>query len=197
VSARIPFHAATLQNLSSRGFSTRNADAEPAFALHHNKEIAMDNSIGKPGAETPEESARRIKQSAADVVERGKEAATHAAERGVNRAVNSADSAASALRRAAADIEPDNRLIGAALRKSAEGIEQATRSLGDGDLSHALDDLNAFARRNPAMFLGASLALGFALARVGKTAIEDVQAGQSEQTGDGAYNPYASSVPGM
>jgi hypothetical protein len=35
-----------------------------------------------------------------------------------------------------------------------------------------MDDLNGFARRQPALFLGASLALGFALARVGKTAIE-------------------------
>ena len=38
--------------------------------------------------------------------------------------------------------------------------------------ARGVSDLNAFARRNPAIFLGASVALGFALARVGKTAIE-------------------------
>ena len=49
------------------------------------------------------------------------------------------------------------------------------------------------ARRNPALFLGASVALGFALARVGKTAIErSTDADTNEQ-----YNPYTSATPGM
>lgn len=151
----------------------------------------METSNG-PGADaTPADSARRIKDSASTVLERGKEAAAATVEKGAEQARSTADSAASALRRAADDVESDNRWIGSALRKSAEGIERASRSLDGGDLSRALDDLNGFARRNPALFLGASLALGFALARVGKTAMERVSDGAPER-GD-SYSP----MPGL
>jgi hypothetical protein len=155
-----------------------NSAHELAFALHHNKESTMENSDGT-GASTPADTARRVKdaagtvkEAAIGVVERGKQAATDAASKGAERASNMADSTASALRRAAEDVEGDNRLIGTALRKSAESIERAAQSFQGGDISRAMDDLNGFARRQPALFLGASLALGFALARVGKTAIE-------------------------
>jgi hypothetical protein len=152
----------------------------------------MDTSNGTPGADTtPADSARRIKDSAATVIDRGKEAAAATVERGAERAKTSIDSATSALRRAADDVEVDNRWIGAALRKSAEGIERATASLDGGDLSRALDDLNGFARRNPAIFLGASVALGFALARVGKTAAERV--GEDGAERDDTYSP----MPGL
>ena len=133
----------------------------------------MENSNGTPGVSTtPAESARRIKDSASSVIDRGKEAAAEAVNEGVDRVAGSAESAASALRRAAADVDSDHAWIGSALRKGADGLERASQSLSGGDFTRALDDLNGFARRQPALFLGASLALGFALARVGKTAIE-------------------------
>jgi hypothetical protein len=145
-----------------------------------------------PGADTtPADAARRIKDSASTVIERGKEAAATTVEKGAEQARSSAESAAHALRRAADDVEGDNRWIGSALRKSAEGVERAARSLEGGDISRTLDDLNGFARRNPALFLGASLAVGFALARVGKTAVERVSEGAPEQA-DG-YSP----MPGL
>lgn len=153
----------------------------------------MDNT--NPGAAdaTPGDSARRIKDSASTVVERGKEAAMQKAHEGAERVASTAQTTASALRRAADDVEPDNAWIGKALRKSADGLEQATRSLAGGDYSRGIADLNAFARRQPAIFLGASLALGFALARVGKTAIEAA----TEDTTTDEYNPYTSPTPGM
>lgn len=153
----------------------------------------MDNSDGMTGASsTPADSARRIKDSASTVIERGKEAAGEAATKGAERVASTADSTASALRRAADDVEGDNRMIGTALRKSAESIERATQSLHGGDYSRALDDLNGFARRQPALFLGASVALGFALARVGKTAIEEASDGTPSRDSD-SYSP----LPGL
>jgi hypothetical protein len=117
-----------------------------------------------------------VKDAASTVVERGKQAASDAANRGIERANTVAHSTASALRRAADDVEGDNRLIGNALRKGAESIERAAQSFQGGDISRTVEDLNGFARRQPALFLGASLALGFVLARVGKTAIEQASA---------------------
>ncbi|PZO53443.1 MAG: hypothetical protein DCF16_06910 [Alphaproteobacteria bacterium] len=152
----------------------------------------MDNTNGAPSA-TPADSARRIKDSATQLLETGKDAAKHKVEQGVESVAQSAQTTASALRRAADDVQPDNAWIGNVLRKSAESLDNATRSLADGDVSRGVSDLNAFARRNPAIFLGASVALGFALARVGKTAIERATDADSNEQ----YNPYTSSTPGM
>jgi hypothetical protein len=133
----------------------------------------MDNPDGADGAQARlSDSVRRVKDAAETVLERGKEKTGEAIAQGAERAGAAADTTAAALKRAAADIEGDNQLIGSALRKGAEAIERAAQSIQGGDLSRTVADLNGFARRQPALFLGASLALGFALARVGKTAIE-------------------------
>lgn len=135
----------------------------------------MENSNGAPGeTTTPADAARRLKDTAATLVERGKEAADEQIEQGARRAAGSAHGVAAALRRVADEVEGEQGWIGSALRKSADGVDKATNSLGDGDVSRAMESLNGFARQQPAIFLGASLALGFALARVGKTAIERV-----------------------
>jgi hypothetical protein len=149
----------------------------------------MENSDGMSGAPpAPADTARRVKDAAATVkdaartgLERGKQIASDAAVEGAQRAASAADATSSALRRAADDVEGDNRLIGTALRKGADTIERAAQALQGGDISRVVDDLNGFARRQPALFLGASVALGFALARVGKTAIEQGSADIADQ----------------
>jgi hypothetical protein len=146
---------------------------------HHNKESTMENSDGMTEASAnAADATQRVKDAAGTVIDRGKQVAGDAVAKGAEKASNAADTTASALRRAADDVEGDNRLIGAALRKSAESIERAAQSLQGGDISKAVEDLNGFARRQPALFLGASVALGFALARVGKTAIEQSSEGE-------------------
>jgi hypothetical protein len=142
----------------------------------------MDNPDGLTG-QAPADATRRVKDAASTVVERGKEAANDAAAKGAERVTTVAGSTASALRRAAEDVEGENRMIGTALRRGAESIERAAHSLHGGDLSRVVEDLNGFARRQPALFLGASLALGFALARVGKTGLEQSADGASMRPG--------------
>ena len=133
----------------------------------------MDNPNGTPGASTtPADSARRLKDSASTVIDRTKQVAVDKAQEGVQQLASGVQSATSALRRVADDVEGDNGIIGAALRKSADSIDQATRAFSEGDLTRVVDDVNGFARRQPAVFLGLTFALGFALARVGKAALE-------------------------
>lgn len=141
----------------------------------------MDNSNGTPGASpTPADSARRLKETATTVVDRTKQAAVDKAQEGVQHLASGVQTATSALRRAADDINVDNSLIGAALRMSADSIDQATRAFSDGDISRVVDDVNGFARRQPAIFLGVTFALGFALARIGKAALESSQRSEDE-----------------
>jgi len=114
------------------------------------------------------------------VVDRTKQAAVDKAQEGVQHLASGVQTATSALRRAADDINLDNSLIGAALRKSADSIDQATRAFSDGNISRVVDDVNGFARRQPAIFLGVTFALGFALARIGKAALESSQRSEDE-----------------
>lgn len=154
----------------------------------------MDNSNGAQdtagGASA--EPTERVKDSARSVVESTKRAAQDKLSEGATRVSDSAQAAASSLRRAADDVQGDHAWIGMALRKSADGIENAAQSLRGGDINRALGDLNGFARRQPTLFLGGSIALGFMLARVGKTAIE------SEETDTVRdLRPADSSTPAM
>lgn len=131
------------------------------------------NPNGEPdAAATGEDAVRRIKDSAETVTDRAKQAVSDTAAQSAQKLSDKAVSVASSLRRAADDIEGEQAWLGAALRKSADGIERSGQSLQGGDLNRVVGELNGFARRQPALFIGASLALGFALARVGKTAIE-------------------------
>lgn len=133
----------------------------------------MDASNG--AEETDAASAtptERVKESARSIVETTKQAAQDKLNEGADKVSDSAQAAANSLRRAADDVQGQHAWIGSALRKSADGIEGAARSLRGGDVNRALSDLNAFARRQPTLFLGGSTALGFMLARVGKTAME-------------------------
>lgn len=138
----------------------------------------MENSEGTTGgAASPDDATRRIKDAAGTVLERTKQAAADTANRGKDSVVSSVQTAASSLRRAADDAQNENAMIGKALRSFADGLDKASTSLGGGDLNRTLRSVNDFARREPAIFLGASFALGFALARVGKTALESHPSG--------------------
>ena len=138
------------------------------------------------------EPTERVKESARSVVETTKRAAEEKLAEGATRVSDSAQAAASSLRRAADDVQGDHAWIGTALRKSADGIESAAQSLRGGDVNRALGDLNAFARRQPTLFLGGSLALGFVLARVGKTALENAPSDSLNN-----MRPADSSTPAM
>lgn len=136
-------------------------------------ELDRGAGYGAPNADaTATDAADRIKQAASGAMNTAKDVAGEALHKGAERLERTTHGAAQALRRAADDCVNENAWIGTALRKSADGIERASGAIAGGDVQRVLDDVNGFARRQPALFLGVSLALGFAAARVGKTAIE-------------------------
>src|SRR3546814_8332764 len=79
---------------------------------------------------------------------------------------------ASRLRELAGQVESDIPWMSTAFQKSAGGLDSVTDSLTQGDMKDVMAGVTDFARRQPAIFLGASVALGFALSRVGKAALE-------------------------
>lgn len=131
----------------------------------------MENPNG-PTGESARDSVRRAQNSTQEALQAAKDAAKHRIEREGQKVAEGVQSTASSLRRAADESDSEQAWIGAALRRGADGLESVTRTLSSGDLNGAASQLGDFARRQPALFLGASVALGFVLARVGKTAVE-------------------------
>lgn len=131
----------------------------------------MDNQNDGPAASL-DDAARRVRDAASGAVTDVKHAALQGVEDARTKAGDTGHSTASRLRDFAGQVEGDLPWMAAAFTKSADGLDSVTNSLTKGDLNECMSGVSEFARRQPAIFLGASVAIGFALARVGKTAFE-------------------------
>lgn len=136
-----------------------------------------------------------IKAAAGSAMKDVKNAALHQVEGAREKAGEMGHSTASRFRDLAGQVEQDLPWLSGAFTKSADGLDNVTDSLTRGDLGQTFNALTDFAKRQPAIFLGASVALGFALARIGKTAIEEAapapqRTDASPQPFDGVNTPY-------
>ncbi len=145
------------------------------------------------------ETGEAAKSRAADLTEKAKseasdvaEAATEKARDYANDRVETAKSYASGeidktadrVRNAAREFGEDGYPAQAA-DYLADNLHQAADALRSADVGSVVDDLSQFARRNPAVFLGAAALLGFAAARVMKAS--ERQRGRSNADYDRAY----------
>lgn len=64
--------------------------------------------------------------------------------------------------------------IAQAIDGGAQELTSLAQALRENDLSSLLSQVQSFAKRQPGVFVGASLAAGFALARLGKVVAADV-----------------------
>ncbi|MDP3493134.1 MAG: hypothetical protein Q8R82_08465 [Hyphomonadaceae bacterium] len=155
----------------------------------------MENRKDGP-AGSVEDSARRVRDAAGEVVTDAKHASLQGVEDARAKAGDKGHSTATRLRELASHVEGDMPWMATAFTKSADGLDSVTNSLTQGDLKHSLSGVTDFAKRQPAIFLGASVALGFALARVGKAALEQSHASAAPQPArerapfDGIDSPY-------
>jgi signal transduction histidine kinase len=133
---------------------------------------------GTSPSESSDDAAGSAKQQVSEAFKSAKDALGDKLHDGVEDITSSANSAADALRDAAKTVKRDHAWMGSALEKSADGLDAVTRSLAGGDLNRIIEDLGGFARRQPQIFLGVTLALGFAVARLGKVA-QASEGGQS------------------
>jgi hypothetical protein len=148
----------------------------------------MDKPNDGPAASL-DDAAQRVRDAASGAATDVKHAAMQGVEDARTKAGDTGHSTASRLRGFAGQVEGDMPWMAAAFTKSADGLDSVTDSLTRGDLNQCLSGVSEFAKRQPAIFLGASVALGFALARIGKTALEEAMPGDaaSGQTGQVPY----------
>jgi len=143
-----------------------------------------------------EDAARRVRDAAGEAVSDAKHAALQGVEDARAKAGDKGHSAASRFRDLAGQVEGEMPWMATAFRKSADGLDNVTNSLTSGDINQCLAGVSDFAKRQPAIFLGASVAIGFALARVGKTALEQARPASPTPTServpfDGVEGSYA------
>jgi ElaB/YqjD/DUF883 family membrane-anchored ribosome-binding protein len=93
---------------------------------------------------------------------------------------------ASAARSAAEQFdEHGNRVVADYIQRAADGLERFSDAVRTRDISSLMGDAEDFARRQPAVFIGAGVAVGFMLARFLKSSSERREAERHGYKGGG------------
>jgi ElaB/YqjD/DUF883 family membrane-anchored ribosome-binding protein len=143
------------------------------------------------------EAVSTVKSTVKEEAETVKEKANAVVSEAQTKAADQARTAANTLRDTANRLDGELPWMNTALNKTADGLERLTSTINTGDMKQTVDALTQFARNHPALFLGLSVAAGFAVARVGKTAMEGARDSGMERPGTGqglvdeAAAPYA------
>jgi ElaB/YqjD/DUF883 family membrane-anchored ribosome-binding protein len=95
---------------------------------------------------------------------------------------------ASAARSAAEQFdEHGNRAVADYIQRAADGLERFSDAVRHRDVSSLMGDAEDFARRQPAVFIGAGVAVGFMLARFLRSSSERREAERYGYQGGGDY----------
>lgn len=131
-----------------------------------------------PGA-TPQDPMKQARDLAGDTRDAGANAAQdlrasaeEAAARGQRQAANQVDDLAQSLRRSADGMQDQPEWLSGLAARGAAELSNFADVLRSNDLEGLLRHAGRFAREQPALFTGASMALGFAVARFAKMSAE-------------------------
>ncbi|HEX7708415.1 MAG TPA: hypothetical protein VF701_18275 [Thermoanaerobaculia bacterium] len=159
-----------------------------------------DNMPGSgDAASTASDMRDTVRHKAADLASEAKDQARQQYDRQISTATGELDSLASALRRAGGELGEQHGMSSRVVTTVADRIESFSRSLDGKDLDRVVRDVETFARRNPAAFLGGAVAVGFLAARFLKSDRPDTYGNSRDyDTGDSQYgiNRGASSGTG-
>jgi hypothetical protein len=101
------------------------------------------------------------------------------------RAAGSVKSVAQALRQTGQQLrDQDQGAVAPVAESAAEYVERFSRYLQERDIRQMIDEVEGFARREPAMFLGGAFALGFLAARFLKSSRPNVTLNEVNVTPD-------------
>lgn len=145
--------------------------------------MSTHKTPGKPGLKSTTEQAKeksaelagQAKTAALNVAQDAASAATRQAESAKGAAAEEISSVASALRTAAEEMRsgsPQERTFG----QIAEGLADASEAMRHKDLGEMVEDVSAFARKNPLVFLGGAALIGFAATRFAKASASNTSA---------------------
>ncbi|HEX8254877.1 MAG TPA: hypothetical protein VF846_17160, partial [Thermoanaerobaculia bacterium] len=123
------------------------------------------------------------------VREKASELAGGAFEKQKGTALGELDNVASALRKAGTELGDNSGVAGKLVSAIADRVESAGRSLDGKELGDVVDDLERFARRNPATFISGAIAVGFLASRFLKSSASAVPPKPQQSLADTGTGP--------
>lgn len=155
------------------------------------KSTTTDNLSDKVKS-TASSASENLRNTAQDVAQTVSHEAASYADQTKETAADEVKSVSSALRHAADDLRsgsPQERTFS----QIADGLADASEAIRGKDLGELVNDLNSFAKRNPAIFLGSAALIGFAATRFAKASSSTPRGGGYGSDRD--YNEMDRPVP--
>jgi hypothetical protein len=196
----------------NQDFTTKNPNQD--FTT---KARDLGRDLKNQASDAAESAVDTVKRQASDLTDSARELASGAAEK-MKSAVSDQKTAgadfvsnvAETVRRASYEFDGQMPQAGHYIRKAAAQIDSVSEALRSRDLSELAQDVQDFARKQPAAFFGAAVLAGFAAVRFFKSVPEGQSSQQSgSSNGDGTqrygspgrspsqqYQPYRENTPG-
>lgn len=186
------------QNSAANGHSENEPDAK-VKTDQAKKDVANAATAAKSAATAAKSAVSTtasaigsdVQSAARETVDNLKVVAREEAENRKGRAATSLSRVAQEIRGTARNCDQQDPWAGMIMTAGASSLEAVADRLHSDSIGDLIGEAEKVARDNPAAFLGASVAAGFLLARIGKTATARAFAGQSfDQTHDQAQSSY-------
>jgi hypothetical protein len=126
-------------------------------------------------------SSSRIAEEIGKLRDQASDKAFAFANQGKDRATNALEELAKVVNDAAATV--DDKVgsdYGDYARRAADAVSGAAASLRDKDVEALYDDARAFVSKSPAIAVGAAIVIGFAIARLARSAVPAAPAGRGD-----------------
>lgn len=134
-------------------------------------------SPGTTAVDTARGMADQAAGQASSLVGQVRDRATSAVEDHKAGVADQIEEAAQAVHRSGEQLRGQSDWLAGAVERGAAELSAFASSLRDKDLATLAGEVQGFARRQPAAFVGLSFAAGFALARLGKLVAADASRG--------------------
>jgi len=147
---------------------------------------------GKSISETAQQTVQEGRRMAGDMMDQARDQIKSSVITQKDRAAESLDSITSALLTMADTMnEQQHPMLGQCTSSAAELVDGVTGYLKARDVDEIIHDVEGYARRNPAVFLGTAFALGFMAARFLKSSSGATYA-RSDSSSQGTYDTQSS-----
>lgn len=139
---------------------------------------------------------KRLKSQADELIQAAKQRAKDVASEQKDAAAAQLGSISRGLRDAAEAMHGDSELAGRYAGRAAEGLERLSQDLSGADFDELVTRTESYARRNPAVFMGAAVAAGFLFARFLKSSSgrRHHSPGASPEQSDGPQSVAATTI---
>jgi len=129
-------------------------------------------TTSRSGDITSTQPSGRLQEAASGIADSAGQAAETQAARGLDRATEILEQVASAVRESGNQIRPQRPEIAGIADTGAQRIEELANTLREKEPREILDDVEQFARRQPALVIGGGLLAGLAIGRILRTGSE-------------------------